>query len=85
MLLLEAGRPERLNLIPLYEKVASQIRQVDQEKLIFFEPAVNDGVVTFTTGFETVPGGPTYANRSVFSYHVRFYPQTSVVVVPPLN
>merc|ERR1712110_426425 len=54
-------------LQPMYEKLNAKIREVDTEKLIFFEPQ------TFPyyghSGFTDSPGGPEFKNKSVFSYH----------------
>ena len=41
---------------------------------IFFEPLTFD--IT-TTGFDHVPGGQAYSNRSVLSYHFYVPPQVS--------
>lgn len=69
-LLVWPGKADKENLVPMYERVASAIRLVDDEHLIFFEPAVTDGALLGYMGFERVPGGPLYNNRSVLSYHV---------------
>ena len=44
---------------------------------MFFEPLTWD---ILTTGFDQVPGGPQYNNRSVLSYHFYFPPQVCVCV-----
>eukprot|EP01102_Stenamoeba_stenopodia_P003368 TRINITY_DN1333_c0_g1_i5.p1 TRINITY_DN1333_c0_g1~~TRINITY_DN1333_c0_g1_i5.p1 ORF type:complete len:544 (-),score=80.71 TRINITY_DN1333_c0_g1_i5:434-1996(-) len=54
------------NLEPFYQMLASSIRSVDEQHIIFYEP------VTWTyteSGFQSLPGGSDYANRSVLSYH----------------
>ena len=66
MLLVEQGLADKINLAPLYERLAAAIRQVDQEHMIFYEPALVD--IT-PLGFQHGPGGPDYNNRSVLSYH----------------
>lgn len=60
------------NLQPFYHVLADAIRPHDDEHIIMYEPTVWGMVGTGTiagSGFTQVPGGPTYANRSVFSYH----------------
>jgi endoglycosylceramidase len=68
--LLEPKVADRKNLVPLYNNIAAKIRQIDNDRLIFFEQSLIDSLFLDTTGFDTVPGGPEYRNRSVFSYHV---------------
>eukprot|EP00003_Mantamonas_plastica_P024694 TRINITY_DN4650_c0_g1_i1.p1 TRINITY_DN4650_c0_g1~~TRINITY_DN4650_c0_g1_i1.p1 ORF type:complete len:512 (-),score=166.55 TRINITY_DN4650_c0_g1_i1:62-1426(-) len=66
-LLLPGGKPEKELLQPMYEKVHEAIRKVDNEKIIFYEPTVdNIGHVGFTQG----PGGPAYNDRQALSYHI---------------
>lgn len=60
---------DKKNLAPAYDTLAKAIRQVDDEHCIFFEPVTWDD---FGVGFESVPGGADYQNRSVLSYH--YYP-----------
>eukprot|EP01065_Artemidia_motanka_P047746 TRINITY_DN7550_c0_g1_i1.p2 TRINITY_DN7550_c0_g1~~TRINITY_DN7550_c0_g1_i1.p2 ORF type:complete len:502 (+),score=221.05 TRINITY_DN7550_c0_g1_i1:72-1577(+) len=72
-LLLLPGMAGKHNLAPAYEKVASAIREVDDETIIMFEPVTwgylfpGSGIVG--SGFKTVPGGEKYANRSCLSWH----------------
>ena len=54
------------NLSPVYQKLSSAIREVDQEHVIMFESVT---LADFGTGFKGVPGGEEYQNRSVLSYH----------------
>ena len=54
------------HLTPLYDKVNEKIREVDNNTIIFFEPTVHDENI----GIYKAPGGETFNNRSVFSYHV---------------
>ena len=60
------------NLQPLYDVLNVAIRRIDAETLVFYEP-VTWGVVLngsrMGSGFTSVPGGPAYRDRSVFSYH----------------
>jgi len=77
------GRPDLLyptvadikNLAPMYNNINTAIRQVDAEHIIFFEPVTWDDL---KVGFETVPGGDEYKNRSVLSYHIYMPPDISV-------
>ena len=54
-------------LAPLYEKANAQIRAVDNDTIVFFEPSVYD---TLVIGFTQGPGGPEYNDRQLFAYHV---------------
>ena len=57
---------DKKNLAPAYDALAKAIRTVDDRHCIFFEPVTWDD---FAVGFEEVPGGDAYQNRSVLSYH----------------
>jgi len=52
----------------MYEKIHKAIRAVDDVKIIFFEKTVWPGPGKF--GFTQVPGGESYLNRTVYSYHI---------------
>ncbi len=58
---------DKLNLSPTFDEVATAIRTVDTTKLIFY------GTVTWEIlgvgGFDHVPGGAHWANKTVLSYH----------------
>lgn len=54
------------NLASVYEVLHKAIREVDQKHNLFFEGTTWD---FFAVGFKQVPGGETYTNRSVLSYH----------------
>ena len=69
---------DRMNLSPAYEVVSRAIREKDSKHCIFFEPVTWDD---FGVGFESVPGGDSYRNRSVLSYHYYQLPSLS----QPLN
>ena len=58
---------DRLNLEPFYDKISKKIREVDDEKIIFYESVTFDDFIP--VGFTKVPGGEKYQNRSVLSYH----------------
>lgn len=45
-----------------------KIREVDSNRLVFFEPALFD--MFFSGGFKTNVGGPKYKNKEVFSFHI---------------
>eukprot|EP01094_Clydonella_sp_ATCC50884_P014736 TRINITY_DN2523_c2_g1_i1.p1 TRINITY_DN2523_c2_g1~~TRINITY_DN2523_c2_g1_i1.p1 ORF type:complete len:564 (-),score=118.85 TRINITY_DN2523_c2_g1_i1:864-2555(-) len=66
-LLLDMGYADTKNLAPLYDRVNAAIRQVDDEHIVFFEPAVSD---FFKSGFSQGPGGAAYNDRQAYSYHV---------------
>jgi len=61
------GFADKQSLVPLYERLHKAIRAVDDERLLFFEPAVTD---LWTSGFQQGPGGPSYNDRQVYSYHI---------------
>jgi len=60
------------NLMKMYDTVAKRIRQIDENHIIFFEPVtwgmVFNGKIV-GSGFDHVPGGDIYRNRSAFSFH----------------
>ena len=60
------------NLQRMHDAVANAIRKHDDRHILFYEPVtwgmVFDGKIT-GSGFDHVPGGPQYANRSAFSFH----------------
>ena len=66
------GVAGKKNLARMNEAVAKGIREVDEEAVIFFEPVtwgmIFDGKIS-GSGYEQVPGGDDYKDRSVFSYH----------------
>lgn len=65
--LLLPKQTESRYLAPMYEHVSNMIRQVDDEKIIFFEGVTID---YWPSGFDSVPGGPDYATRTALAYHV---------------
>jgi endoglycosylceramidase len=60
------------NLLPFYDRLTNAIREKDINHLIFYEP-VTWGMIfngdILGSGFDHVPGGITYQNASVFSFH----------------
>ena len=64
--LLLPGVADRVNLAPFYQEVAAAIRLADPSATIFFESVPWDDIVC---GFDHVPGGDTFADHSVLSYH----------------
>lgn len=66
---------DKENLAPMYDQLNTAIRQVDDQHLIFFEPVTWDDL---GVGFEHVPGGDDYKNRSVLSYHIYIPPDITV-------
>lgn len=71
-LLFLPGNAGKKNLIRMYDAVASAIRAHDNNTMIFFEPVtwgmVFEGKIA-GSGFDHVPGGTEYRDRSAFSYH----------------
>jgi len=65
-----------MNLGPVYEVLSKAIRQHDDEHCIFFEGVTWDD---FGVGFNSVPGGDEYRNRSVLSYHYYIPPSIEVI------
>jgi len=65
-LLMIPGVADRINLQPAYDVIQKAIREVDENHLIFFEGVTWD---FFEVGFTHPPGGESYQNRSVLSYH----------------
>lgn len=71
-LLFQPGKAGSQNLFPMYDKIARAIRDVDNDTIIMYEP-VTWGIWfngEAGTGFETVPGGPEFRDRSALSYHL---------------
>jgi endoglycosylceramidase len=70
--LLLPGVAGKKNLQRLYDTVAAAIRKYDHRHIIFYEPTtwgmVRNGTVD-GSGFQHVPGGNAYRNRSAYSYH----------------
>ena len=66
--LLLPGYAGRHNLAPVYEEVSAAIRGVDDDSVIFFEPVtwgvVQPGTGVGGSGFDRVPGGDEYRNRT---------------------
>ncbi|CAF0742966.1 unnamed protein product [Adineta ricciae] len=61
------GQVDRTYLAPMYKKLHETIRQVDDKRIIFYEPCVAD---LLQTGLEQGPGGVKYNDRQAFSYHI---------------
>jgi len=70
--LLLPGVAGRKNLQGMYDTLAAAIRKHDDRHIIFYEPVTwgmffSNGVAG--SGFEHVPGGEVYRNRSAYSFH----------------
>lgn len=65
-LLLVPGVADHHNLAPFYEKLQMSIRSVDPDSILFMETVTFEDV---RCGFSDVPGGSTFQNRTVLSYH----------------
>jgi endoglycosylceramidase len=63
--LLIPGNADRKVLGPAWSHVAKAIRKVDKDAMIFFAGVTFD----ILSGFEDVPEGRDYRNKSVLSYH----------------
>ena len=59
------------NLAKMYRVLHEYIRQVDNDSIIFFEPATGGNFLDgWAVGFEEGPGGIEYNDRQALSYHV---------------
>lgn len=61
------GHTESKYLQPLYQHLHKAIREVDDEKIIFFEGLTID---YFPNGFTEGPGGADYNDRQALAYHI---------------
>lgn len=75
--LLIPGHADKNRLQPAYDELVKYIREVDQDRLVFFAGVTWDDVVP--VGFTSVPGGDSEAGRSVFAFHFYEPPQTNDV------
>ena len=65
------GEADKKNLQQFYTQLHEHIRTVDNESIIFFEPATGGNFLdAFPVGFSQGPGGPEYNDRQALSYHV---------------
>eukprot|EP01088_Endostelium_zonatum_P010738 TRINITY_DN2431_c0_g1_i1.p1 TRINITY_DN2431_c0_g1~~TRINITY_DN2431_c0_g1_i1.p1 ORF type:complete len:372 (+),score=62.72 TRINITY_DN2431_c0_g1_i1:185-1300(+) len=69
------GVADKINLAPMYEYLNTVIRKEDPDHLVFFESVTWDDI---TVGFDQVPGGNNYLNRSVLSYHLYVPPNIGI-------
>jgi hypothetical protein len=74
--LLVPGVADRKILEPFYERIANQIRQVDNERIIAIASVTWQDFIP--AGFKTVPGGASYANRTALSYHYYSLPNFDI-------
>jgi len=63
---------DRVNLQPTYDRVNAAVRAVDEETLLFIA-GVTWG--DLGSGFTAAPGGSSYSNRTVMTYHYYKPPQ----------
>lgn len=80
------GTADKVNLQPMYTKLHETIRKNDNEHIVFFEKALSDIIsgCGFTQGCASYiwdhwlgPGGPSYNDRQVYSYHIYCGPTDS--------
>ena len=70
--LMYPGTADRKNLQPFYDRIQPKIYKNDPERIIFFESVTWTDEFNITLddiGFDHVPGGQQYANKSVFAFH----------------
>jgi len=72
---LEPRTADYENLQPLYNRINAAIRQIDDEHLVLFEPVT---WADYGCGFDSVPGGLAYQNRSALSYHFYIPPNVNI-------
>jgi endoglycosylceramidase len=65
--LIVPGHADRENLAPFYERLHAAIRTQDAQHIVMFEAITFDDFVP--VGFQAVPGGDAYRNRSALSFH----------------
>ncbi len=67
-----SGVAGRRNLQRMHDAVATKVREVDTQHIIFYEPVtwgmIFDGDLS-GSGFEHVPGGDVWKNASAYAYH----------------
>ena len=62
---------DQTNMAGMYRDLHQYVRAVDNESIIFFEPATGGNFLdALSTGLEIGPGGKEYNDRQAFSYHV---------------
>lgn len=62
---------DRKNMAKMYKVLHKYIREVDNDSIIFFEPATGGNFLdAWPVGFEEGPGGVAYNDRQALAYHV---------------
>ena len=62
---------DRSNMQTLYEHLNRYVRQVDNESIVFFEPATGGNYLdAFPVGLTEGPGGMGYNDRQALAYHI---------------
>ena len=62
---------DKQNMAGMYKILHEYIRQVDNDSIIFFEPATGGNFLdAWPVGFTEGPGGVAYNDRQALSYHV---------------
>ncbi|KAL1917397.1 uncharacterized protein VTP21DRAFT_5053 [Calcarisporiella thermophila] len=72
--LLVPGVADKTTLEPFYNRIHKEIRKHDQDSIVFIEGVTWD----IEHGFNDVPGGPHWRNKTGLSYHYYAPPQVSL-------
>ena len=75
------GYADSHNLMHMYDNLNTYIRKVDDDHIVFFESVTWDDFIS--EGFDHVPGGDQWGNKSAISYH--YYDQVNFNVDWQLN
>jgi len=78
--LLLTREADKINLQPMYDNIAAAIRKIDNNHNIFFEKSVTNAVET--AGFTHGPGGDSFRDKNVYSYHDYCLPTGKTTNVP---
>jgi hypothetical protein len=62
---------DRINLMPLYDRISDKLRKTDPNHILFIESVTWDDIVP--VGFNHPPGGHEFASKSGLSSHY-YYP-----------
>ena len=65
--LIWGGKAEETQISEFFTHLHDQIRKVDQNHIIFYEPVM---INVFSTGFKKGPGGDSFNSKQSLSYHI---------------